>query len=1298
MFVALSHRGLNLCGQGVNDNRLRELFENIIPYYNIPNQYVYYPPLIQLNTVQHSWRDVFSQNILNTHYGGKLNTDVDRIIGEAIWERIRRHTSIADPRPYQFQIEAIVTGLNILDTIRGALRSGRPRTLPSFIPNPSVIAVLAPTGGGKTEVFEALTLQIAFDAHRGGLRSFTKAIIIYPMKAFMIEHFRRFVEDLTYINAQTNSNLSIGILDGDTPDSLDENELLTRLSYLLGSNRCPLCNSDLNVRGSTPYYIIECSRNQQHKLHVRIAKDMIFQHPPDILLTTIDSFNYILLEQNRHVLLGGPSKYSDPRRLPPLILALDEPHVYTGVFGSNVSLILRAFEYTVQEYARRFGIKQYRPLKIVASATMPHADEFLARLFAEDIRNIRIITSPTNQVGLQSHKGFVAFLPLREIHKFGFESAVVEMVPLIAAILPKNYRKIIVFVDSVEFAERLKRYMEDYIHRGLPDYRACRHLFQPDVYDPSTGRFNPNAIKAAVHTSHIPRTQREEIEEGIRSTPPQYNIVIATPTLELGIDIGDITVVVIAGLPPTPEKFAQRAGRAGRRNPGMVIIIGNDTSAVDRYYLSDHNRTIRYLQLSLGATPQPTYMLPLNPVNLESIRRFTGNIMAIYADISNIWKIVLLQKYNMRILNDYLDLSIDRVVSSFSGSNYALLKNVASFASNIKVNLQGELMQRFQEIISEFGECTIPTFVAPGYARQRYFTGKIDFIPIIDNVRLSVRPIEIQHYTDVQHINVQPPRDERHKPHSREVNAMVALAYYGIRYIEPSNNPFHYFVLRIQDARRQINIGRKYRYINTLRGTLHYSSYRGDSYLFEVAGLFYSQLDALNKYNELRQSLEEFMRNINIIRNISLELDKELSRRLRSQGRYSITLKRIHNLIDAISAFLNISNQHSPHIVEPRVFYLLSPGILGRDSNHILHNMLMLKYASRTSLTPLDYFEVIPRRSRNGTKYWEFSKLFNIRCPNCRSNRIKLVEYDRSNLSLKLGCLQCKETFNFGGDIPQSFIDMIRTRPITYTIIIRGDPTIKKGLPNNPFELLFYRDLYAVFGNVGFRVSSLNKRVGRFKRTLSLRNMNEQYILGFRYRTQALELRIDWNMLMPLLNNIHIQRQVGIEYNSLGVSIPQNFNVRNDFIIRVTHTLSHLLINFAPIHTGGNRWDVNEYINFETDNQGNIVASSVIIFDSDEGGNGVSELIGYFIRDVLSDAVSEAARYYLRPHDALIGFLGEPGITLFGVWPICPYNNIALSRSLTLIFIQNLLRLSSLNQLTNLTANQLKSLVPSLQD
>lgn len=1287
LLIVLSNRGSRTLDPRINLQRLQNLFENIIPYYNIPGQYIYHPPLVQPTAIQHSWDAFFSQNTLNHYYNGRLTVEVDRIIGEAIQNRIQRRTGIRDPHPYHFQVEAIVSSLNLLDPVRRALRSRTLSLLQNFTPYPSIISVIAPTGGGKTEIFETLAMQLSLDAHMGRLDPFTKAIIAYPMKAFMIEHFRRFAEDLTYINTRLSTNISIGLLDGDTPDTLNINDVLPRLSYLMGGDLCPLCNSRLSVTGSAPHFTIMC--NNGHRLNVRIAKDMIFQYVPDILLTTIDSFNYILLESERQILLGAPQACTSHRVFPPILLALDEPHIYTGVFGSNVSLVLRAFEYMVQAYANSVGLQSFRPLKIVTSATMPNPNEFLARLFVENPQEIAVIT-PNFQTGSQNIKGFMLFLP-QHGRGLGFQNLLVELTPVLAAILPRDYRKIIVFVDSVMLAEQLRRYIEDYIKRGLPDYLACYPLFQQDVINPQTGRFNQNSIRVAVHTAHLDRMTREEIEEGIRRTPPTYNIVIATPTLELGIDIGDITAVILAGLPPTPEKLAQRAGRAGRRSPGLIVVVGNEVSAVDRYYLSDYNRAVRYLQMSVGAAGAQQYMLPLNPINLESIRRFLGNFMACYARVNGINRVSSLQTHNTNLLNDYLSIAVNRPISSFSRCNLPIFQNISSFALNIRNRLRGELMQRFQEILTEFRGSHITDFVAPEVAKRRYFSGRINFIPILDNVRSSNREVEIQYYA-----NVQPPSSGMiHPNHRIEINAVVALAHHAIKYIEPSNNPWHYYFLNLNSTRSYTQ-GLP---LFSLRGSLRYLSLRGTTRLFEVAGLFYSQLDALNRYGDLRQAIDELNTNINLIGNSCLQTEEMILRAWSGRGAISRIIRsrtKIYRLMEAVDNWLNSSHQNSPYIVEPRALYLFFPGFLATDNNN---SVIRIGSRAPHDLIPLDYFEVAQSVARRtGHIYWEFSKIPEINCPYCGSSDVQLVGFNRNNLYLELYCRRCRRDFMFRGRVSSWFIDMIRTKPLILGAIVRTDPSDRRIIRGSPFEIAFYREIDVFLGNVGFFISSINRVSGRrarkFVRT-RVRGGNEQYILGFRFRTQALELLIDWSLISQRIG-FSGRQEIFNEYSLLGVNIQPTLNIWNDFIIRTTHTLSHLLINFAPIYTGGNRWDINEYIGFTVDERGNITSSSVIVFDSDEGGNGVSELAGYFLRDIMSTAISEATNTYLRQHDPLIRFLGEPGITFFGTWPICPYENIALSRSLTLILMQRLLGLQNIQQLCNLTGNQLLFILPSL--
>jgi len=94
-----------------------------------------------------------------------------------------------------------------------------------------------------------------------------------------------------------------------------------------------------------------------------------------------------------------------------------------------------------------------------------------------------------------------------------------------------------------------------------------------------------NLLCAAAHNSDVNCERREEIERGFSAGDVHF--VLATPTLELGIDIGDLTSVLLWGIPPSPANYAQRAGRAGRRTGHAYALIASycsERSPHDMYY------------------------------------------------------------------------------------------------------------------------------------------------------------------------------------------------------------------------------------------------------------------------------------------------------------------------------------------------------------------------------------------------------------------------------------------------------------------------------------------------------------------------------------------------------------------------------------------------------------------------------------------------------------------------------------------------------------------------------------------
>ena len=80
-----------------------------------------------------------------------------------------------------------------------------------------------------------------------------------------------------------------------------------------------------------------------------------------------------------------------------------------------------------------------------------------------------------------------------------------------------------------------------------------------------------------VHHASLPKVRRLEVESALQNL--QTGICVATTTLELGIDIGDVDAVVLQEPPLDVSSYGQRTGRGCRRKEGMtaVGIVSNET-------------------------------------------------------------------------------------------------------------------------------------------------------------------------------------------------------------------------------------------------------------------------------------------------------------------------------------------------------------------------------------------------------------------------------------------------------------------------------------------------------------------------------------------------------------------------------------------------------------------------------------------------------------------------------------------------------------------------------------------------
>lgn len=109
---------------------------------------------------------------------------------------------------------------------------------------------------------------------------------------------------------------------------------------------------------------------------------------------------------------------------------------------------------------------------------------------------------------------------------------------------------------------------------------------QPNAYFKRFYRTAFNQMKpleGREHTGQINAQERKDRESQFREG--KISALYCSPTMELGIDISDLSVVHMRNVPPSPANYAQRSGRAGRSGQAaLVLVYCSNYGAHDRHY------------------------------------------------------------------------------------------------------------------------------------------------------------------------------------------------------------------------------------------------------------------------------------------------------------------------------------------------------------------------------------------------------------------------------------------------------------------------------------------------------------------------------------------------------------------------------------------------------------------------------------------------------------------------------------------------------------------------------------------
>jgi DEAD/DEAH box helicase domain-containing protein len=126
-------------------------------------------------------------------------------------------------------------------------------------------------------------------------------------------------------------------------------------------------------------------------------------------------------------------------------------------------------------------------------------------------------------------------------------------------------------------------------YRCKGKYLRNDDLLVSNYYQLVYNRNRSPRIYAADHTGLLERKQRELLEIDFKTRPRfnSKNALVATSTLEMGIDIGSLNTAYNNSVPPLPSNFLQRIGRAGRSTGSALIVNFAKSQAHDLFYFKE---------------------------------------------------------------------------------------------------------------------------------------------------------------------------------------------------------------------------------------------------------------------------------------------------------------------------------------------------------------------------------------------------------------------------------------------------------------------------------------------------------------------------------------------------------------------------------------------------------------------------------------------------------------------------------------------------------------------------------------
>ncbi|WP_428815005.1 DEAD/DEAH box helicase [Streptomyces albus subsp. chlorinus] len=369
--------------------------------------------------------------------------------------------------------------------------------------------VVAPTGSGKTlAAFLASLDALASTPPPADPLKRCRVLYVSPLKALAVDVERNLRSPLTGIRQESlrlglpEPEIKVGIRSGDTPAA---------------------------------------------------ERRSIARRPPDILITTPESLFLMLTSSAREALLGVET------------VIVDEVHAVAGTKrGAHLALSLERLDHLLERPARRIGLSAtVRPVDEVARFLSPRRNAAIVQPPAGKRFELSVVVPVEDMGELGSSPAQDAAGPDGGGPGGGGKPSIWPSVEERIADLIQEHRSTIVFANSRRLAERLCNRLNEIA------YERATGEPMPEDHAPAELMGNAGAVAGAppllarAHHGSVSKEQRSQVEEDLKAG--RLPAVVATSSLELGIDMGAVDLVIQVESPPSVASGLQRVGRAGHQ-------------------------------------------------------------------------------------------------------------------------------------------------------------------------------------------------------------------------------------------------------------------------------------------------------------------------------------------------------------------------------------------------------------------------------------------------------------------------------------------------------------------------------------------------------------------------------------------------------------------------------------------------------------------------------------------------------------------------------------------------------------